>query len=110
MLELNKNKCYCSDYNPKCEYCKEKDNLTNHSPQSKGDDASVHSTTDEIVGVKASIPDSASCKPETLEDTFIQTLKSEWRKKVMKMGILSGQVAVFELEGLIDKLIGDKKC
>ena len=28
MLELNKNKCYCSDFNPKCEYCKEKDNLS----------------------------------------------------------------------------------
>jgi hypothetical protein len=24
------NKCYCSDFNPKCEYCKEKDNLSQH--------------------------------------------------------------------------------
>jgi len=35
---------------------------------------------------------------------IIKDLKSEWRKKVMKMKILSGQVAVFELERLIDKL------
>ena len=85
------------------------DNLTNQSPQSKGDDApNPHKV--EKIGVKASISECASCKPETLEDTFIQTLKSEWRKKVMKMEILSGQVAVFELEGLIDKMIGDKQC
>jgi hypothetical protein len=37
-------------------------------------------------------------------DTFIQTLKSEWRKKVQRMKFMSGQVAVFELESILDSL------
>jgi hypothetical protein len=39
---------------------------------------------------------------------LFNNLKSEWRKKVMKMEILSGQVAVFELESLIDKISQQK--
>jgi hypothetical protein len=49
-------------------------------------------------------------KLQTQKSELIEKIKSEWREKVMKMEILSGQVAVFELESLIDKMIGDKQC
>jgi len=39
---------------------------------------------------------------------FIKKLKENWRKKCNKMEIMSGDVAIFELESELDKLAGDK--
>ena len=49
-------------------------------------------------------------KLQTQKSELIKNIKSEWRKKVQRMEFMSGQVAVFELEGLIDKIIGEKQC
>jgi hypothetical protein len=42
--------------------------------------------------------------PNKKQNVDIQTLKSEWRKKVQRMKFMSGEVAVFELESLLDKI------
>jgi len=39
---------------------------------------------------------------------FIKKLKENWRKKCNKMEIMSGDVAIFELESELDKLLGNK--
>ena len=36
-------------------------------------------------------------------DDFEKKLKVEWRAKCRRMNIMSGEVAIFELEGLIQK-------
>jgi hypothetical protein len=52
---------------------------------------------------------SNACPCKSFPTADIQTLKSEWRKLVQRMEFMSGEVAVFELEGLIDKIIKNDK-
>ena len=40
------------------------------------------------------------------QSKFIKQLKKDWRLKARRMEIMSGEVAIFELESLIDKIFG----
>ena len=42
--------------------------------------------------------------PNKKQNVDIKTLKSEWRKLVQRMKFMSGEVAVFELESLLDRV------
>lgn len=38
----------------------------------------------------------------------VENLKQEWRLKARRMEIMSGEVAIFELEGLIDAIFNEE--
>ena len=44
---------------------------------------------------------------ENQRKEFIELLKENWRKKARKMEIMNGEVAIFELENEIDKIISE---
>lgn len=40
---------------------------------------------------------------------FVEELKKEWRKKCKRMEIMSGEVAIYELERLLEEEFGELK-
>lgn len=52
----------------------------------------------------------ATTKIEDDIKQFIKDLKDNWRKKARKMEVLSGEVAIFELECEIEDLAGPALC
>jgi len=51
----------------------------------------------------------AGVKVKDLKEA-IKRLKEEWRIKIQRMEIISGEVAVFELENIINKIFGEELC